>query len=165
MRRLSVSAVLAIVLTALALLAPTPVSGQGGNTQRTLVALAGVDGLPKFVPATASSVAVNITTATTTQLVALSGTTSVYVTGASLAAVGNATPVTAKFVYGTGSNCGTGTTDLTGPFTSGTVAGAVVPILLAQSITAWFRTAAGTALCLTSTGTAGLTGVVSYQQF
>ena len=165
MRRFSLNLSLAVLLTALGVLASTvPVSGQGTN-QRVLVGLAGVDGLARFVPTASSSVAVNITSAATTQLVALAAGQSVYVTGASLIAVGNATPVTAKFVYGTGSNCGTGTTDLTGAFTGSSTAGNSVPFMLSQALTAWFRTAAGTALCLTTTGTAGLQGVVSYQQY
>jgi len=68
---------------------------------------------PSSGKGTPSSVAINVSTATTTQLVAISGSAKIYVTSFDVIAggTGNIT-----FVYGTGSNCGTGTTSLTGGY-------------------------------------------------
>ena len=105
-----------------------------------------------------SSVLVNITSATTTQLVALSGTTKVYACGFN-ATLGASTSV--AFEYGTGSSCGTGTTLLTGALTMGTTGGMVnVGGGEATAITA----IAGNALCAVSTGTGGIQGVLTYVQ-
>ena len=51
----------------------------------------------------------DMTSATTTQLVAASGSTNIYICSYGLEAVGT---TTATFQYGTGTNCGTGTTQL-----------------------------------------------------
>jgi hypothetical protein len=60
-----------------------------------------------------ASAAISVSTATTTQIVALSSTKKIYVTSFDVIAggTGNIT-----FEYGTGSNCGTGTTVLTGAY-------------------------------------------------
>jgi len=107
---------------------------------------------------------INMTTATTTQIVALSGSTVVYVTGYS--AVGDGvTATTFKFVGGTGSNCGTGTHDLTStlPFTTATQTlgishGGTGPGVL-------FHNVAGEEVCVTSSGAANFGVDVSYAQF
>lgn len=95
---------------------------------------------------------------TTTQIVALSGSTKTYVTSAVVLAGGT---VNVTFKYGTGSNCGTGTTTLNGPwpltaqagFSKGSGLGAVMIV------------PAGQALCITTD--ASVTGGVdlTYQQF
>jgi hypothetical protein len=103
-----------------------------------------------------SSVSVAITTATTTQLVALAAGKSVYVCGFT-ASFGATT--TAQFEYGTGATCGTGTTVLTGTFTPGTG----VVLSLATDGTE-FSAPAGNALCAVSTGTGGIQGVLTYVQ-
>jgi len=103
-----------------------------------------------------SSVSVAISTATTTQLVALTTGKIVYACGFS-ASFGAST--TAQFAYGTGSACGTGTTALTGVFAPGT---GVVLGLSAEG--AHFQTIASNALCLVSTGTGGINGVLTYIQ-
>lgn len=104
-----------------------------------------------------SSVAVAISTATTTQLVALNGTKKVYVCGFS-ATTGAAGALT--FEYGTGASCGTGTTTLTGAMVMGTTGS----ITLGNSGGTLMSTAAGNAFCaLTATG-AALQGVLTYVQ-
>lgn len=123
-------------------------------------------------PCIASSVAkvsaiVNITTAATTQLVALSGTTVIYVCDFVLSISQVVTTAnTLRFVYGTGASCGTGTTNLTGDFGAGGVT-AGIPIVLASSSTGTtFKTAAGNALCATTAigGSGFFQGVVTYIQ-
>lgn len=105
-----------------------------------------------------ATVAVNVSTATTTQLVALSGSTQIYVTGLAVIAggTGNIT-----LVYGTGSSCGTGTTSLSGAiplianagFTLGSGLG---PVLVVP---------AGQALCITTSAAVQMSGFVTYTQF
>lgn len=123
-------------------------------------------------PCIASSVAklsaiINITTATTTQLVALSGTTVVYVCDFTLTiSQVVTTPNTLKFVRGTGASCGTGTTDLTGLFGDGGVT-AAPPLFIASSSTGTtFKTTAGNALCATTAigATGSFQGVITYVQ-
>jgi hypothetical protein len=107
---------------------------------------------------------VNMTTATTTQIVALSGSTVTYVTGYSIVGAG-ATATNVKFVGGTGSNCGTGGHDLTSsiPLTAttntvGVTHGSTGPGVL-------FKNAAGEEICVTSSGAATIGVDVSYAQF
>lgn len=104
-----------------------------------------------------SSVPVAISTATTTQLVALSGTTKVYVCGLN-ATVGATTTIGLN--YGTGASCGTGTTALTGVLAPAT--GTMINIGGGEATAV--SSAAGNALCAVSTGTGGINGVLTYVQ-
>lgn len=109
-----------------------------------------------IIQATAS-VPINVSTATTTQLVALSAGKAIYVTALDVIAggTGNIT-----FEYGTGSNCGTGTTALTGPYNltaqTGLTKGAIGPVLIVP---------AGNALCVLTSAAVQMSGSVSYAQF
>lgn len=107
--------------------------------------------------ATPASVAINVSTATTTQLVALSGSTKIYVTSFDVIAggTGNIT-----FVYGTGSNCGTGTTSLTGAYNLTAQAG----IAKGNGVGAVLVVPAGNALCVTTSAAVQMSGSISYQQ-
>lgn len=109
-------------------------------------------------PLNNASVAINVSTATTTQLVALSGATLIYVTSYDVIAggTGNAT-----FVYGTGTNCGTGTTSLTGPYPLTAQAG----IAKGAGIGTVLRVPSGNALCITTSAAVQYSGSLSYQQF
>lgn len=105
-----------------------------------------------------ASVPINVSTATTTQLVALSGGTSIRVTSFDVIAggTGNIT-----FVYGTGTNCGTGTTSLTGAYPLTAQAGiakgsGLGPVLVVP---------AGNALCVTTSAAVQMSGSVSYTQY
>src|SRR5882724_2911384 len=72
-----------------------------------------------------SNVAIAITTATTTSLVAISGSTSIYVCGFSVTISQVVTTAnTILFEYGTGATCGTGTNVLTGTYGTGGVTAA-----------------------------------------
>lgn len=103
-----------------------------------------------------STVSVAISTATTTQLVALSAGKTVYVCGFA-ASIGATTTV--QFEYGTGSSCGTGTTALTGVYAPST--GSVLSI---SGEGTKISTITSNALCALSTGTGGINGVLSYVQ-
>ena len=104
-----------------------------------------------------TSVSVAISTATTTQLVALATGKIVHVCGFN-ASFGATT--TAQLEYGTGSTCGTGTTALTGVYAPGT--GVILNVGNANSTVT--KTIASNALCLVSTGTGGINGVLTYVQ-
>jgi hypothetical protein len=106
----------------------------------------------------ATTVAINVSTATTTQLVALSGTTKIYVTGLAVIAggTGNIT-----LVYGTGSSCGTGTTSLSGAIPLVANAG----FTLGSGLGAVLMVPAGQALCITTSAAVQMSGFVTYAQF
>lgn len=114
--------------------------------------------LAATTPLDNSSVAINVSTATTTQLVALSGVTLIRVTSFDVIAggTGNIT-----FVYGTGINCGTGTTSLTGPYNLTAQAG----ISKGSGIGTILKVPSGNALCVTTSAAVQMSGSVSYQQF
>lgn len=67
-----------------------------------------------FVPATTNQISIAGTVATSTRIVTGIAGKSIYVTGVALIPV--ATSVV-TFTYGTGTNCGTGTTSITGAMT------------------------------------------------
>jgi hypothetical protein len=101
-----------------------------------------------------STVSVSITTATTTQLVALAAGKTIYVCGFT-ATVGASSTI--AFEYGTGSTCGTGTTALTGVFTPST--GAVLSLIGEGTKIA---PPVSNALCALTTGTGGIYGYLNY---
>lgn len=114
-----------------------------------------------------SSAVINISTATTTQLVAISGSTVVYVCSFNMTISQVVTTAnTLKFVRGTGASCGTGTADLTGAFGTGGVTAAPPIVVVSGSGHTLFKTNAGDALCATTTigASAAFTGVVTYVQ-
>jgi hypothetical protein len=95
-----------------------------------------------------NSVAINISTATTTTLVAVSGATAIFVCGYDIEVVSGTTP-TYKLVYGTGAACVTGQVALTGQYQDGAgshaTAGTGIGLLM--------QTPASQGLCLVTTGT------------
>lgn len=102
-----------------------------------------------------SSASVAISTATTTQVVAISGTKATYVCGFN-ATFGAST--TAQFEYGTSTDC-TGTHALSGVMVPAT--GAFMNL---QSNGTVFGAPASNGLCIVSTGTGGINGALSYVQ-
>jgi len=105
-----------------------------------------------------ASTPINISTATTTQLVALSGSTKIYVTHWDVIAGGTGN-ITLE--YGTGASCGTGTTVLTGAYgliaqTDISAGSGSAPVLIVP---------AGNALCALTSAGVQMSGVVTYQQF
>ena len=114
-----------------------------------------------------SSAAINISSATTTQLVAPSGTTSVYVCGATFTIAPSATSADSiSFITGTGGTCGGSTVTKTGTFGAGdlTTAAPVVAVSFSDPGTS-FSGAAGSGLCAVSAGTTvNIQGFVTYVQ-
>jgi hypothetical protein len=108
------------------------------------------------------SVAVNITTATTTQIVALSGSTVIRVCGYMLTQ-GNVTADNVTFEYGTGASCGTGTTVITGPLALPATVGAVIAQTAGSG--SLFRGASANALCILTSAAGTVTGYVTFAQY
>lgn len=123
---------------------------------------------PCASPSTAKlSAVINISTATTTALVAPVASQVVYVCSFSMTISQVVTTAnTIKFVRGTGATCGTGTADLTGAFGTGGVT-AAAPIVVASGAGAMqFKGNASDGVCATTTigGSAAFTGVLTYVQ-
>lgn len=113
-----------------------------------------------------SSVAINITTATTTSLVAISGTTTIYVCGFSMSISQVITTAnTIAFVTGTGATCGTGTVSQTGAYGTGGIT-AAAPIVVSAAGSTLFKSLAGDRLCATTTigASAAFVGLLTYVQ-
>ncbi len=114
-----------------------------------------------------SSAAINVTSATTTSLVAVSGSTTVYVCGISLTIAPSATSAdTALFEYGTGAAC-TSPTALTGTYGNGdlTSAAGVAAINYGNGGATIFKSAASAGVCILTAGTAvSVQGVLTYVQ-
>lgn len=117
--------------------------------------------------ATKSSVAINITSATTTQLVAISGSTSIYVCHFSFTASQVITTAnTLQFEYGTSTTC-VGANKLTGLYGAGGVtAGDPIVVSAGNGNGTLFTAPASNGLCaLTAIGaSASFQGVLTYVQ-
>jgi hypothetical protein len=110
------------------------------------------------IPATMLSIAVTISTATTTKLIDGAAGQSIYITAVDVVAAGTGN---IQFIAGTGATCGTGTVNVTGNynltaqvgFTKGTGVGAlwVIP--------------PGNNLCAVTSGAVGMPGSISYARF
>lgn len=126
---------------------PAKASLTGANSSGNLTGIVQADG----------SAAINVATATTTQLIALSAGKAIYVTGFDMIAggTGNVT-----FEYGTGTNCGTGTTVLTGAYPLTAQAG----LARGGSGVVW-KIPASNALCVLTSAAVQISGSVSYTQF
>jgi hypothetical protein len=115
-----------------------------------------------------SSVPINVTSATTTSLVATSGTTTVYVCGFAITIAPSATSAdTALFERGTGAACVTTQAALTGTFGNGdlTSAAPVVSVVYGGGSQTVFKSAGTDAICIVTTGTAvNVQGVMTYVQ-
>jgi hypothetical protein len=105
-----------------------------------------------------ASVPINISTATTTQLLAAATGKAIYVTAWDVIAAGTGN-ITLE--YGTGSNCGTGTTTLTGVYSLAAQFGiakgnGLGPVLIVPT---------SNALCALTSAAVQMSGSVSYTQF
>jgi hypothetical protein len=105
-----------------------------------------------------NSIAINVTTSgiTTTQLIANSGVTSIYVTSFNVVGGGSGA---VTFEYGTGTNCGVGTTALTGAYPLIADAG----VSVGSGTGTVLRIPSGNALCIVTT--AATAGSLSYLQY
>lgn len=110
-----------------------------------------------FVPATTAQISIAGTVATATRIVTGISGKRIYVTGVSLIPV--ATSVV-TFTYGTGTNCGTGTANVTGAMTFG----AGQTLNLGTGNGALWALPAGNDLCIT-VATAVAPGSLSYALF
>lgn len=109
------------------------------------------------------SVSVNFSSATTTQLVGLIANQNIFVCDFFLNQANGAGSL--KLVYGTGTNCGTGTTNLTGPIFASTVASGVTNTVGGSGIPSTQAVVpSGNALCATTTGTIQQSGWLTYIQ-
>ena len=113
------------------------------------------DGNPCADHARISSVAINTSTSGNVQLVALNGSDLIYVCGYSVVA-GAATGV--QFIYGTGTACATGETDITGVWSFAANGG----ITQANAGVPQFIAPAGNALCVENSGANSIQGHVTY---
>lgn len=108
-----------------------------------------------------STAAINISAAGTTKVI--TGTaakvTTVYGGGVTLN-TGSSTAQTLQFVYGTGTNCGTGTTVITGTLSPGTA----TYIPLGQAVNGSFSAPAGQDVCAVTSATANAGGWLYYAQ-
>lgn len=112
-------------------------------------------------------VPINISTATTTQILALSAGKAIYVCNGMVTIAGSATTAgSILFEYGTGASCGTGTTAITGAMVGSTTAGNPTVIPLEGGNGTQFGTIAGQALCAVSAGTTvSIQGYITVVQF
>ena len=119
---------------------------------------ANTGGSPTSIIQAGASVPINISTATTTQLVTAVAGKAIYVTAWDVIAAGT---TNFTFEYGTGSNCASGTTALTGPYSLVAQFGAAKgsglgPVLVVP---------AGNALCAVSSAAVQVSGSLAYTQF
>lgn len=117
--------------------------------------------------ATKSSAAINVSSATTTSLVAVSGTTTVYVCGFAMTIAPSATTAdTALFEYGTGAAC-TSPVALTGTFGNGdlTTTTGVATVKYGAGGATIFKSASSNGICILTAGnTVNVQGVLTYVQ-
>lgn len=98
------------------------------------------------------------------ELVALSGSTVIYVCGFSFGLSGTTTP-TARLIYGTGTVCATGLTALTGAYANGGTPTVPIHYEVGNGGGTVMKGAAGNALCIDVEGTSpSAVGVVSFVQ-
>ena len=94
-----------------------------------------------------------------TQMVAISGSTTIYICGYSIFVGGTATNV--KFVYGTGSNCATSPANITPAYQLVANTGIVDGSLFFRGL----KTIASQALCINASGANAVQAIVYYTQF
>lgn len=106
-----------------------------------------------------SSVAISTASSGNTQLVALTSGMTIYVCGYMMVGAG---AVDAQIIYGTGSACATGETDLTGAMSIAAAGGG-----MGDSSPFWrgLKTAASNALCIELSAAVQVSGILYYTQF
>jgi len=114
-----------------------------------------------------SSVAISIAAAGTTQLVAPSGASSVYVCGGSFTIAPSGTAADSlQFITGTGATCGGSTVTKTGTFGSGDLTTTTGPLAVTLPATGTVFSAAGSSgVCAVAAGTTvNIQGIITYVQ-
>jgi hypothetical protein len=110
------------------------------------------------------SAVLQMTTATTTQMVALVAGESVRICSYAIQGSTTSTATTLKLVYGTGTNCATGTTALT-PAWNMPASSTALPSTHGHGVGQLFQTPAGDALCATNSAAGTVNILVNYAQF
>ena len=105
-----------------------------------------------------SSAQLTMSTATTTQMVALASGKAIYICGFAINGGGT---TTTKLVAGTGTNCATGTVMLTPAFSLGTA----TTVAMGGGLGYLTKAAAGNALCATNSAAVTANVFVAYTQF
>lgn len=136
--RIGLSALFALVVSTCAM---AQVVNPGGATNITQAAGTNLIGTAGTIPASAdpcsynkkSSASINVASATTAAVVAISGSTTVYVCGFDFTIAGSATTATtAQLEYGTGTACVSTQTALTGTYGSGDAAVSTTPTYVSR---------------------------------
>lgn len=105
-----------------------------------------------------SSAPISVSSAATVQIVALAVGKWIFVTSFDMMSAGT---TNFTYVYGTGTNCGTGTTSLTGAYPLIAQAG----VSKGNGLGSVLVVPAGNALCVTNSAAVQVSGSVSYSQF
>lgn len=136
------------------------------QSQRSSPTLAGVNssGTVTSITACDSFAFLQMTTATTTQLVALAAGKSIRVCAYSIQGSTTATATTLRFVQGTGSNCATGLASIT-PAWNMPASSTALPSSVGSGLGQVFATGAGNALCATSTAAGTVNIGISFTIF
>jgi len=128
--------------------APTVAHYAGAVASGNLAGIVACDG----------SALLTVSTATTSQIVALSGTKSIYICSLVINGAGT---TTGKLVGGTGTNCATGQVSLTPPFSL--IAGSAVS--MGAGLGYVVKAVSGAAVCVTNSAAVSVNVMVSYTQF
>ena len=105
-----------------------------------------------------------MTTATTTQIVALAAGQQIRICAYAIQGSISSTATTLKLVYGTGTTCATGTTSLT-PTWNLPASSTALPFSEGHGLGELFQTPAANALCATSSAAGTVNISVTYAQF
>ena len=135
-------------------------SSSTGATAPTTASLTGVVSSANLTGLVAcdSSAVLSMSTATTTQAIALVAGKSIYICGFVVNAGGT---TTARLVQGTGANCATGLTNLTPAFNLATGGN----VTLGNSVGQVLKSSSGSAVCVTNSAAIALNILVIYTQF
>jgi hypothetical protein len=147
--------ILALVLWALLSL-PAIAYAQSASRPAPCHTSDGRNCIPEF--GASNSAKISVAAATTTEILALVTNARIYVTSWDVMAAGTNN---VKLVYGTGTNCGTGTTDLTGAYPLIAQAG----ISKGNGVGAILFIPISNALCITTSGSGQVSGSFSYVQY
>lgn len=129
---------------------------QAQQTGRPCHTSNGSNCIPEF--GASASIKISNAAASTTEIIAAVTNKSIYITHYNFMAT-NTNNV--KLVYGTGTNCGTGTTDITGAY----------PLIAQAGVSAGIGLGAiafvpvSNALCITASGSSLVAGLLSYVQY
>lgn len=170
--KLLTAALAALVLTALPAMAQVPQAFQDTVSNRvTNVPVTPINGIPmRTCPGAATSAdcqslvqptdstAIDISTATSTELVSLTAGQSIRVSAWDAMAGGTGN---FQLVYGTGTACATGRTAVTGPYSWTTQIG----ISKGGSLGVLYKLPAGKALCAVTSAAVQMSGSVSWSKF